>query len=748
VAVLRLRQIVLAAVLVAVLIGALGYVLVDAHGNAKRTLVHNFERRAAFAARTTADIMASASTQNGDVIRRYFGGPRETLAAGFAKYERWAGEPTPRLVVLDARGRVLAARRTAVLPVDPLLRRATDGHPTVSDLRLLPGGRTEIHMARPFRSRTGRRVLIDNADAALLPQFMTGYLKAGPAVPGASGYLLDGHGRVIAAGTAAKTGALPSPRSPARAGLRSGGEHGRWIVAREPVEGTDWHLVFVAPRAALLAPVDGDSRRASLIVFGAFVASLLAAIALFISTTRRSAQLATAREREAAASALAHERLHDALTLLPNRNLFADRVEQALAGMGRSGGGLAVVFVDLDRFKLVNDSLGHGHGDGLLRAVAERLSGALRPDDTLSRFGGDEFVVLARNVEDERAALRIAERILETLAAPFELGPRTVQLSASAGIVLHRHDAEAATPAELLRAADVAMYRAKERGPGSLQLFDEGMHRRAVARLDTELALREAVARDELLVHYQPIVALPDGDLHGLEALVRWERPGVGLVPPGDFIALAEESGLIADIGTWVLRRGLQDLARWRAAGTVGEECFLSVNVSPRQLFGVALTAIVADALADADVPPHVLCLEITESVMMEDPERALEVLGELKALGVTLAIDDFGVGHSSLEQLGRMLPVDGLKLDRTFVMGMDGGRDHAIVTTVASLARALGMWVVAEGVETADQAQRLAADDYGLAQGFLFGRPAPADAIDAGALPSGGPLSPAAAER
>jgi diguanylate cyclase (GGDEF)-like protein/PAS domain S-box-containing protein len=429
-------------------------------------------------------------------------------------------------------------------------------------------------------------------------------------------------------------------------------------------------------------------------------------------------------ERKSAELELAHRALHDGLTGLPNRTLFLDRLGHALRRSRRRDGRVAVLFLDLDRFKVVNDSLGHKAGDRLLVDVAMRLSSALRPSDTLARFGGDELTLLCEDMIDEHDARAIADRLLETFADPFVVKDGEAFLQASIGIALARDGFEAAD--DLIRDADAAMYRAKERGH-AFELFDEAMRQDVRDRLALEASLRRGIDRGELRLHCQPLVSLADdGRIEGFEALVRWEHPERGLVPPGAFIPLAEETGLIVPLGAWVLREACATLRQ--LIDTTGMTWLqASVNVSPRQLQKPDFVALVQSALDDNGLAPESLVVEITESAIMQ--AGAAVVLRALKDLGVHLAMDDFGTGYSSLSHL-RRFPLDVIKVDRSFVAALGDGQGSSIAGAIVSLAQALGLRTVAEGIEDDEQCRAVRALGCDLAQGFLFARPMPADQL------------------
>ena len=423
--------------------------------------------------------------------------------------------------------------------------------------------------------------------------------------------------------------------------------------------------------------------------------------------------------------------LRDPLTGLPSRLLFLNRLSGALERLQRRPGRyVGVLFLDLDRFKVINDSLGHPAGDQLILAVAERLQHSLRRQETIARFGGDEFAVLCEDLRDEQDAVAVAERLLKSFGVPFHLAHGDAVSSASLGIALA---ADADQDGEdLIRDADAAMYRAKQAGGGRLMLFDDVTRQRALDRLHTENALRHALEREEFRVYFQPEVSIETGRIVGLEALVRWEHPERGLVPPADFIALAEETGLIVPIGSWVLHEACRHARRWQLERRHDEPLTIRVNVSGRQLAENRLVETVRSALASTGFDPAHLCLEVTESVLIEDPEASTDTLAQLKALGVQIAVDDFGTGYSSLEHL-RRFPIDSVKIDRSFVRGLpDSSEDVAIVGAVIELGHALNLSVVAEGVETSDQLGNLQKAGCDTAQGFLFSRPEHVDVIEA----------------
>ncbi|HEX9459572.1 MAG TPA: EAL domain-containing protein [Thermoanaerobaculia bacterium] len=425
-------------------------------------------------------------------------------------------------------------------------------------------------------------------------------------------------------------------------------------------------------------------------------------------------------ERKVAIDRLTHDAFHDALTGLPNRALFMDRLGRLMERARRhSGHQFAVLFLDLDRFKVVNDSLGHALGDLLLISVAERLRIALRATDTVARLGGDEFTILLE-IDHLADAVRTAERIQEALRVPFRVGENEIFTTASIGIALSVTGYE--RPHDVLRDADIAMYRAKSRGRGIHEVFDKTMHDRAVKLLKFETELRRSIEREELRVHYQPIVSLVTAKVMGFEALLRWQR-GDELVAADEIVPIAEETGLILPIGQWVLREALRQLAEWQKRYPDNESLHMHVNLSAKQFLQPNLLEHIAVALDESGVDAGRLHLEVTESVVIENPEAAAELLERLRATGVGISLDDFGTGYSSLSSI-RQFPFDTLKIDRSFISTNGDRRNDEIVRTISNLARILGMDVTVEGLESADQVQRMRDLGIDYAQGFYFSPP------------------------
>lgn len=428
-------------------------------------------------------------------------------------------------------------------------------------------------------------------------------------------------------------------------------------------------------------------------------------------------------ERRRVEEQIEYQAYHDTLTGLPNRLLFRDRLTIALAHAKRLQAPLAVMFLDLDRFKNVNDTLGHSLGDELLRTVGTRLRSVLREGDTIARMGGDEFTVLLGDLNTPDDAAKIAQKLLDTVVQAVRLEGHELYITTSIGIALYPNDGD--TAEALLKNADTAMYRAKDAGRNSYRLCTRAMNSRAAERLSVENALRRALDREELVLHYQPLIRLDTREIAGMEALLRWNRPGHGVVPPLTFIGIAEETRMIVPIGEWVLRQACRQAKAWQQ----GEHPALriAVNLSPRQFQQSDLCDVVARALRDAGLEPHSLELEITEGTAMFNTDRTIATVTGLRELGVKIALDDFGTGHSALSYL-RQFPIDRVKIDREFIQEIDTSRSNrAIVSAIAAMAHGLDLAVTAEGVETEAQVEFLREQKCEEVQGFLFGRPAPA---------------------
>jgi diguanylate cyclase (GGDEF)-like protein len=418
---------------------------------------------------------------------------------------------------------------------------------------------------------------------------------------------------------------------------------------------------------------------------------------------------------------LRHQAFHDPLTALPNRSLFEDRVRHAVARTRRSGLGMAVLFVDLDDFKTVNDSLGHATGDELLRQVAKRLDECVRTADTVARLGGDEFAVLVEAARGPDDGEEVAVRIHAGLQPPFQIDGHELFIQASVGIALAE---SGSTTEELMRNADTAMYAAKATGKGRSEMFRATMHMEVRRRLQLSGDLRRAMLAGELSVQYQPLVDLSSGRVLGAEALARWTHPTLGSIPPSDFIPVAEETGLVVPLGGWVLTEACRQARAWQAQ-TGGEAIYVSVNVSPRQFRQPGkVVEQVREATASSGIDPSLLVLEITESVLMQDRDAVRDDLVHLQELGVRVAIDDFGTGYSALSYL-RDFPIDMVKMDQSFVNDLSAGKgDQALVRSVVELGEALNMQIVAEGVERRDQLDHLSEMRCSIGQGYYFARP------------------------
>ena len=490
------------------------------------------------------------------------------------------------------------------------------------------------------------------------------------------------------------------------AGLAEDGESTWW----EDFSDQFWFYTFATLAVLALSPLI-----AIVAVATPYSWTLLPLLLLPLLAVQKTAEMSRKQE---------HQALHDPLTGLPNRLLLTDRIEQALVRSGRTEGSVLVMFLDLDLFKVVNDSLGHHAGDALLIDVARRLQSAVRPGDTLARFGGDEFVIVCDGIAADEVTT-VPERISASLMQPFASLEREVTVSASIGVALATDTSDAQT---LIRDADVAMYRAKERGRNQVVLFHQVMHQEADERLQDSVGLRRALDRDEFRLHYQPVVEVATGQTIGMEAMIRWQDPHRGLLDAGTFIPAAEETGLIVPIGYWVIDTAIAQVQSWRTKIPQASHLWVAVNISSRQLLAPGLVDNLGRTLQETGVPASAVHLEITESALMSDLSAVVERLAALRSLGLRLAIDDFGTGYSSLAYLKR-LPVTTVKIDRSFVNGLGGAEDafdRPIVDAIIKMAQSLHLDVVAEGVETREQLVTLQALGTRAAQGFLWSPPLP----------------------
>ena len=484
-----------------------------------------------------------------------------------------------------------------------------------------------------------------------------------------------------------------------------------------------YDLATALSRAAdIVAEAKADA--APVIDRGDEIGTLVASFSKMMATIEQQAQEINQFPQKL--DLLTRQAFQDPLTGLPNRGLFMDRLAHALARTERRPQHVAVLFLDIDRFKVINDSLGHHVGDHVLQELARRLADCVRPEDTVARLGGDEFAILLEDLDDVEGATAVAERVAQGLETPFEVEGREIVVTMSAGVALNTR--RPISPDELLRDADMAMYRAKSKGRNRCEVFDTDMAAPAIHRLDLELDLRSAVARDEFRLLYQPVVHLESGRVAEFEALVRWQHKDRGLLSPEAFIGLTEETGLIIPIGQWVLTEACRQARVWQEQRASDPPLTISVNLSARQLQDPNLVALVSRVLTDSGLDPRSLKLEITESVVMQDAPATLATLHTLRDLGIRLAIDDFGTGYSSLGYLKRF-PIDTLKIDRSFVEGITSDpEDTAIVQAVISVAKSLGLSVTAEGIETEEQLSRLRELGCDRGQGFYFGQPLAAD--------------------
>jgi diguanylate cyclase (GGDEF)-like protein len=721
-----------ATIAVGVLLAALALVLESGLDDSRRLLEKRFVERAAL----TNTFVTSALDQSIEM--------RSTSAAqmlagrrpGRADLERYVaaalGGEASEALLLDRRGRVLAAippralRAPAALRLRPELQAALSGRTYSGSVEPTKDG-PAVGLAAPFDTAFGRRVVEDLAPARGFDELFDAYLADAPTVRGGRVHIIDAGGHVIASSTRLHIGErLPDADLLGAVGSAPSGsysEGGRLAFVSMRVSRSTWRLVVTAPRHELFAPVEA---RRVWALFGVIALLLLGGLALLLYVLERRRRRAVALERDRVDAEVAYLRGHDPLTGLPNRDRLRERVGAMLAGLAEEPGAVALLSLDIDRFSVVNDSAGHDAGDGVLVELAERIKPALQPGDTFARLGGDEFALARRGVEDAEA-VHLATLVDSVMERPFGVAGHEVRLSATAGIAIAA--GPRTSPDALIRNADVAMHRAKGRR-AAFEVYDPDVHSGVVEQLELESALAGAVERGEMRLVYQPIVSVETGEVVELEALLRWRHPERGTIGPVHFMDLAEETGSIVPIGDWVVEEACRQIAGCREA--IGRaDLRIAVNASQRQLEAPGFVDAVAHALRLSALEPAALCVEVTETAIMRDPEAALRTLTRLKALGVRIAIDDFGVGYSSLGQLGKLVPVDVVKIDRSFVAAIDNHREAALVRAVVSMADALDLVVVAEGVETTmhvTHVRRLGCD---LAQGYFFARPEPLEELE-----------------
>ncbi len=738
---------------------------------ARRTVV----REATSQAATVAKALASGWSQVGTAVATLAADP--SVAAAFSSPSGCQNGPAlefmpgGHLDLVAPDGRVVCS--SASLPArgvtqDAAVSRtallAPGGPVQVGPFRDAVTGQRAVGVAAPVKDRSGRRI---GAVIAVSPMAaMAGELAQAYAGPQHYRFAITDSptGAVLSApgGSTGSASGTPTRPDATKNPITSGG----YLYGSALVPGAGW-LVFAGVRPATALGPTRSVLVTEIILGGLALLVILALLALIhrriatplrrltglvgdtgphvdamlaqVGGTSEVVRLATAfREvtegRDAYEAQLTHNTLHDPLTGLPNRALLADRLGHALAQAARSPGLVAVLFIDVDRFKLINDSLGHTVGDEALVILACRLANLVRDGDTLARFGGDEFVIVCEDLPDVAAVTQLADRLAESVAAPLEVADQLVRLTVSVGIAVAD---ESSTGESLLRDADAAVYQAKRRGGSRYQIFDPQLRDATVSRLALETELRTAVERGELHLAYQPKVDLTTGLVDGIEALMRWDHPALGVIPPNTFIPIAEETGLIGPIGLFALDSACRQAGLWQDQGF---PVAVSVNLSGRQLADPRLVGQIGAILDERGLPADRLCLELTESILMAESNRAPAALAALKELGLRLSIDDFGTGYSSLSYLQRF-PVDELKIDRTFVHDLtDNTAARNLAAAIVAMGNALGLEVVAEGVETAVQAGELRRLGCRSAQGYLFARPGSPSAVTsimrAGAVP------------
>ena len=703
------------AVLLAVLLALAGlaFQAIEERRSAERVVLERFSTRASYAAVAMGSSLRQAAADRAQIARQVLDAPRPT-SRDLRRYLQLADPTHQDALLTDLEGRTLAAtpglRAGAGRPAGRYLSpgRVAQGTPFVGDVVRTADG-LAVPVATRFESPHGDRLVTRTAPLREWSSFVAGHVRGAAGVEQAQAYVVDGEGRVM--GQAASPVAVGEKLDPrlvralevAPAGTYELDETQRFASASIPH--SSGQVVLTAPEAAVFEPLAGGSR-SNLRLLGALAIALVSAFWLLVAHQRRSASMAALRER-----------LRDPLTGLPNRAHLTAALREASAADDAAS---AVIALDIDRFRRLNDSLGHECGDEILRVVARRLAAAVGRSDVVARSGGDEFIVMVREVASTESIGQLTERLRELIAEPITVSGHELDISVTFGAALVRPGA--AAPEHAIEDAVAALDEAQDSGRG-FALYHPQQRHHAIERMRTEHELRGALRRDEVSAHFQPIINLSDGRVAGAEALARWIHPERGLIEPDAFIPAAEESGLIVPLGTRVMWHAVRRAAAWRRRG---HELVVHVNVSPRQLVDPSLTVELAWALEETGLDPSALCLEVTENSVVESADAAIRTLSEMKELGVRVALDDFGVGHSSLARIARMAPIDTVKIDRSFMRELDAPAERAVVESVVGLCATLGLTVIAEGVETERQRKLLRELEVDLAQGFLFGRPVP----------------------
>ena len=699
------------------IVGSLSYVQLRAERAAEDELVERFRERAEFA----SDFVDTAFVQSAASVR---GSARKLLTGtelddrALARFMRTTAPEDAYATLTDESGRLLATYPAAL----PSSRIAATGASAAAleqgtftgGIIPTPEGRG-LEIAVRFQGDDGPLVVADAIDAAPLDRFFHQFLTGVPNLRGGRGFVLDREGEVVGSSGADTPGQPLPDRELARAletGATTGTYGGDLRFVAVDVPRSNLRVVLTAPDAALLSPADETANLGWILIALVTLVGIVA-VTLLIAHLNRQHVVASAQAS-----------LRDSLTGLPNRAHVTATLQAALDDL--EGGIVAVIAVGLDRFGRVNESLGAGVGDRVLVNVARRLADAAGPAHTVARLGGDEFAVIVPDVESLDDADAAIDGLRSALRPPVQVERHGLVMSASFGVALAAGEDQRAEV--VVAAAGAALARAKRSGR-SIAYAEPDRREHTRRRLHLESDLRSALQTEQLVVYYQPIVELADGAMVGVEALLRWEHPELGPIPPAEFIPLAEESGLIGTLGKFVLTRATSETAHWSRAG---RQLTLHVNLSAKQLIDPTLYLVVSSALTDAGVEPGRLCLEVTETAILEDPQLARRHLEELRGLGVHLALDDFGVGYSSLSHVADLAPIDRVKIDRSFVSRICEQREGAIVASVVSLCQELGLDTVAEGVETSAQRAELQAMGVRRAQGFLFARPAPPEVIEA----------------